>query len=220
MDVIRNYPPNTVIIADEQIAGRGKQDRKWFSERSNNLYMSLSIEATNDRVNYSNYSFLISIAMIRAIEELVKKPPILKTKWPNDILVNNKKVGGILLEMDWQKHLLVIGIGLNLNRHPNRSETTLFEPSDLSSEGYILSRQDIIDQFLKYFGTYSQILEEQGFEPIRNIWLGYAYNLGKEITVKVNSLITNGIFENMDQDGSLVLVTENGKVYIKSADIF
>jgi BirA family biotin operon repressor/biotin-[acetyl-CoA-carboxylase] ligase len=220
MDVIKNYPPNSIIIADEQTRGRGKQDRKWFSEKSSNLYMSLAIEASDGQINYSNYSFLTAIAMVRTVEELTGGKMEMKTKWPNDILANGKKIGGILLERDLQRSLLVIGIGLNLDRHPEMPETMMFEPTDLKREGFSLGREEVLAKFLEYFDFYCQKLESQGFSPIRNDWLGYAYGFGKKIAVKVNSSVIEGIFEDLDRDGTLLLVTETGRMSISSADIF
>jgi BirA family biotin operon repressor/biotin-[acetyl-CoA-carboxylase] ligase len=220
MDVIKNYAPNTVIIADEQTRGRGKQNRKWFSENSNNLYMSLSIEANDSRIDYSNYSFLTAIAMVKTLENLANRPIGLETKWPNDLLVNGKKTGGILLEMDSSRGLLVIGLGLNIDRHPEKLESMAFSPTDLSTEGYSFRKQDIIDKFLEQFRSYSTILHTHGFRPIGDEWIRYAYNFKRKITVKTNSLNTTGIFEDLAQDGSLVLSTERGRIIVRSADIF
>jgi BirA family biotin operon repressor/biotin-[acetyl-CoA-carboxylase] ligase len=220
MDVITSYPPNTVIVAEEQTKGRGKQERRWFSEKSNNLYMSLSIRADDSEIDYSNYSFLVAIAVVKALEKLVEKQINLKTKWPNDILVNDKKTGGILLEMDRQKQLLVIGLGLNLDRHPARSETMLFAPTDLLAEGFSLRKDNVLEEFLDYFEIYSSLFSRSGFGPIGDEWIKYAYNFGREITVKINSSSVKGIFRDLRQDGSLLLATEDGEILVRSADIF
>ena len=98
MNVAKNFKANTIIIAQKQTSGKGKGNRVWNSENNNNLYFSLIIEANNNKLDYSQVSFITSVAMRYAISEFDNKNNSIISKWPNDILINNKKAVGILLE--------------------------------------------------------------------------------------------------------------------------
>lgn len=220
MDVIKNYPVNTIVVADRQTKGRGKNDREWISNESENLYISLSVESKNKNVNYSYYTFLSSVVVIEAIKSLITEDINIKSKWPNDVLVNGKKFCGILLERDLQRNFIVIGIGINVNSHPELIDKMLFKPTNLLEEGISIKKEEILEKFVNIFEEYSNRLLNEGFEWLRKEWLKYAYNLGKEINVKLKDLQVNGIFEDIDKDGTLLIMTEAGIAKILSGDIF
>lgn len=220
MDVIKNYPVNTIIVANRQTKGRGKDNRNWISDRSNNLYMTLSIKSNDNKIDYSHYSFLSSITVIETIKSFSKKDINIKSKWPNDVLINNKKFCGILLERDIQKQFLSVGIGINIDNHPDLNNKMIFQPTDLLNEGFIFNKNEVLEKFIKIFEEYSNRLLNEGFEWLRKEWLKYAYNLGKEINVKIRDIQIKGIFEDLDEDGTLLIMTEDGIIRIMSGDIF
>lgn len=220
MDVIKEYPVNTALVADRQTAGRGKYGRKWVSEGNENIYLTLSLDTSNPSPDYSHYTFLSAISMIETIRKLANKPINITTKWPNDVLLDRKKFCGILLERDLQKNFLAIGIGVNVDSYPEMPERMLFQPTSLWNEGITLKRFDIINEFLNIFDKYSNQLLNSGFSDIRRQWLNYAYNLGKTITVKTKNIDLEGIFENLDEDGTLLLKTNDCTRRVLSGDIF
>ena len=97
MDEIKNFPVNTLLFSDKQTNGRGKNHRCWNSENNSNLYMSLSMEASDKNMNYSNLSFLASLCILNTINYFTNNKLNVQTKWPNDVLIDGKKVCGILL---------------------------------------------------------------------------------------------------------------------------
>ncbi len=216
MNVVKKYDFNTVLVAEKQNSGKGKGDRIWVSQKSNNIYMSILINANDEKINYFNYSFLSAISVLKTIEILANKNVDLKVKWPNDVLINNKKFCGILLEKDRDK--LVIGIGINIDNYP---ENTLFKATSLKEEGINLKKEDVINKFVEIFEKFSNKLQStNNFEEIKSIWLNYAYNLGKKIKVSGKNEI-EGIFKDLDSEGTLILEIENGEIYkIVSGDIF
>ena len=113
MNVAKNFKAKTIIIAQKQTSGKGKGNRVWNSENNNNLYFSLIIEANNNKLDYSQVSFITSVAMRYAISEFDNKNNSIISKWPNDILINNKKAVGILLEFDNNKLIIKSIIGKN-----------------------------------------------------------------------------------------------------------
>lgn len=219
MDYIKKYNTNTIVIANKQTQGRGKNTRTWISNKSKNLYMAISIDTKNKNINYFNYCFLSALAMVKSIEYLINKDINIKIKWPNDILLNNKKIGGILLENDLQKNLLVIGIGLNINNSPDLSNA-LFPPTDIEKEGFIIDKENLIDIFVNYFEKYSIDIIKNGFINVRKELLKYFYNLNNTITIKNNDEELTGIFADIDEDGTLILKYNDKIKKISSGDIF
>lgn len=214
MIVAKDFPENTVIVAQKQESGRGKGNRIWNSDNNNNLYFSLNIKADKNHLDYSQLSFIASLAMRYSIKEYDKNNNSIISKWPNDVLINEKKVCGILLEFDQSKKILDIGIGVNIDCCPNN---VLFKATSLKNENIIVTKYDILKFFLKNFTFLLKEWETEGFSIIREKWLQDCYKLKQEIEVNGN----RGIFEDIDKDGTLIMTLPNGqKYYVKSGDVF
>ncbi len=212
MNVVKNFKANTIIIAQKQTSGKGKGNRVWNSENNNNLYFSLIIEANNNKLDYSQVSFITSVAMRYAISEFDNKNNSIISKWPNDILINNKKAVGILLEFDNNK--LIIGPGVNINFFPDNVN---FNATSLKNEGIIVDKYTLLKRFLANFDYLFKEWEQNGFSSIRTKWLKSSYKLHQ--TIKVGDI--EGIFEDIDNDGTLIVKMANGKYhFVKSGDVF
>lgn len=212
MNVVKNFKANTIVIAQKQTSGKGKGNRVWNSENNNNLYFSLIIEANNNKLDYSQVSFITSVAMRYAISEFDNKNNSIISKWPNDILINNKKAVGILLEFDNNK--LIIGPGVNINFFPDNVN---FNATSLKNEGIIVDKYTLLKRFLANFDYLFKEWEQNGFSSIRMKWLKSSYKLHQ--TIKVGDI--EGIFEDIDNDGTLIVKMANGKYYfVKSGDVF
>lgn len=212
MNVAKNFKANTIIIAQKQTSGKGKGNRVWNSENNNNLYFSLIIEANNNKLDYSQVSFITSVAMRYAISEFDNKNNSIISKWPNDILINNKKAVGILLEFDNNK--LIIGPGVNINFFPDNVN---FNATSLKNEGIIVDKYTLLKRFLANFDYLFKEWEQNGFSSIRTTWLKSSYKLHQ--TIKVGDI--EGIFEDIDNDGTLIVKMANGKYhFVKSGDVF
>lgn len=206
---------NFLIVADEQTAGRGRVSRTWHSPKGN-LYFSLLLKQKLPLLQAAQLVFLSAIAMGETLElALNKNGPInLSYKWPNDILVNQAKLGGILLETnvcsdspicEW----LVIGIGINLAHHPELEELA-YKATSAYALGYKTRPDEILDNFMRNFISCYRLWAVKGFMPIRELWLNKAYKLGQTITVKQNTKESTGVFEGLDEHGNLLL-SLNGK---------
>lgn len=216
MDYIKQFTTNTVVITNKQTQGRGKGNRSWISQKSNNLYMAISIDSSNKNINYFNYCFISAITMIESLKELINEEIDIKIKWPNDILLNNKKICGILLENDLQKHVLIIGIGVNIDSSPIFNDKILFPPTDIKKEGFVVNKDELINMFLKKFKEF----DANDCNLIKNKLIKYFYNFGKEIIVKNNNEEISGIFKNIDNDGSLILDCGGIEKKFFSGDVF
>lgn len=219
MILAKKFPENTIVIARKQKSGRGKGDRVWESEDNNNLYFSMNVKSDKKKLDYSQLSFLASVAMRQAISAIQTSQPSnirasIVSKWPNDILINEKKACGILLEMDCANQMLIIGVGVNIDAFPSG---TLFKATSLKQEGIITDRYSLLKEFLNNFNFLLKEWIEVGFSSIRDKWISACYRLNQEIEVDCQ----RGIFRDLDKNGTLILELENGKkIMVKSGDVF
>lgn len=218
MDDVKKYPLNTVVYADMQNKARGKSDRVWKC-KDGNLYFSFSIDSSKQNLNYFNLSFLSAYCMLEAIKFFDKKNNLIQVKWPNDILINNKKCVGILLENDFKTKMLVVGIGVNINYFPQLN--TIFEATSLENEGIFANKKELLLKFLEIFDYYYMDWLENGFEKIHKKWLENAYNYKDEIKVKITEdKYIVGIFDDFDNDGTLSLKLDDKHIKITSGEIY
>ena len=212
MDEIKKYPLNTFLTAKEQTKGRGKDNRVWTSKRSNNLYFAFNIEV-DKYINY--YSFISSLCVLKAIKDIFKDNIKLNLKWPNDVLLNEKKFCGMLLEKN--DNILVVGIGINIDFFP---DNTNFKATSLLNEGFELDKNIFVNNFIKNFETLQNNINTFGFNVIKNEWLNFAYKINEEIKVKIDNVEYIGIFDTINEDGALILKTKKEEKKFYSADVF
>lgn len=183
-----------IIIANEQSSGIGRMNRDWVSQRGN-LFLSIILQF-NDNVRISDYSFLSAICIGKTLEEFDIKT---KFKWPNDIIYQDKKLCGILLQNETINNLnnLVIGIGLNLKSAPSYA---------ISLEKHDIAREDFLNKLIKNFENYHLKYQQFGFSTIKNLWLKNAFKLNEIITLSNKQ---TGLFKGIDDEGNLILEDSN-----------
>lgn len=195
-----------IIIADKQLSGKGRYDRKWLSF-DGNLYFS-TIIAIKDIGNIYNYSLLTACILGATLKRFSIQT---QYKWPNDIILSHKKLAGILLQSQTlnKTHYLVIGIGLNLEDSPDYA-TSLKE--------FKINKIDFLNEFTIIFDEYLEKYKNFGFLPIKNEWKNNAYKIGEKIKLSNNK---DGIFKDVDNCGNLILESSTGKIEkILSEDVF
>ncbi len=214
-------PEGTVVWAREQTAGRGRRGRSWVSD-AGNLYCSLLLRPDCHAYKAMQLSFVASLAMAEAIASVLPKGTFVNCKWPNDVLVEGRKVSGILLEsqtvplggMDW----LVIGAGLNVNDHPEDVE---FPATSLKREGCKdVSVERMLETFCLRFLAGFVTWKNLGFQPTRKAWIRRAAWIGKEITVRLERETLRGEFKSLDKDGALILLQDGNERRITAGDVF
>lgn len=203
----------TVILADVQSSGRGRCGKNWISPKDN-LYTSIIVR---DEINVSKltqFAFITAVAVGNTLLSLSSSLDI-KYKWPNDILVDNKKIAGILLETKASASWLVIGIGINILSSPEYA-TSLSQVCDLDVSSLILLEKLIIN-----FDRAKQKYLLEGFLPIRKMWLKRAYMIGSFINVSISNRLYSGIFSDIDQEGKIVISTyDNNLISLESGEVF
>jgi len=211
----------TLVWAREQTAGRGRRGRAWSSPPGN-LYCSLVLRPDAPAARASQLSFVAALGLGEAIGALVPPLVALRYKWPNDVLLNEGKVAGILLEsegsrdgaLDW----LVLGLGVNVVSHPDDAERPA---TSLHAEGAAdATAERLLEGFARCFLAWVDRWLEDGFEPVRAAWLARAAGVGKPIRVRLEREELAGRFAALDTDGALLLDTAAGRRRVTAGDVF
>ncbi|MBL6933533.1 MAG: biotin--[acetyl-CoA-carboxylase] ligase [Rhodospirillales bacterium] len=214
-------PEGIVVWAREQTAGRGRRGREWVS-KAGNLYCSLLLRPNCHAFKAMQLSFIASLAMADTAASVLPKGTFVNCKWPNDVLVEGRKISGILLEsktvplggMDW----LVIGVGLNIKHYPEDVE---FPATSLDREGAKdVTPEILLENFTRRFLAGYVTWKNLGFQPTRKAWLRRAAWLGQEITVRLERETLKGEFKALDKDGALILLHEGNERRITAGDVF
>ncbi|MBO8162968.1 MAG: biotin--[acetyl-CoA-carboxylase] ligase [Brevibacillus sp.] len=219
----KGAPEGTLVVADQQTGGRGRLGRVWHSPKGTGIWMSLILRPHIELTRAPQMTLLTAVAMARAVQSETGLEA--QIKWPNDILINEKKVCGILTELNAESdriNYLVIGIGINVNQQPQDYPPELRSTAtSLRIEaGQPFHRAMLIQTFCKQFEQLYREYLEHGFAPIKARWEAYATTLGKMLTVRTQHTTIEGRAVGLDPDGVLVVEDRDGvrhKVY--SADI-
>jgi BirA family transcriptional regulator, biotin operon repressor / biotin---[acetyl-CoA-carboxylase] ligase len=216
-------PGRLWITASRQMAGKGRQGRVWVSEPGN-LYASLLlIDPARDVTALGTLPLAVACgvhATLAALTGMARRD--LKIKWPNDILVDGKKICGILLESATPDHghlAVAIGIGINIAHHP---DPALYQATDLTQLGIVISPHDLFPHLASAMAATLEAWNHgRGFPQIRAEWLRLAKGQGDMITVNLPNGPVQGRFDDIDAEGRLVLTLQNGQTRsISAGDVF
>lgn len=201
----------TVVWAKRQTAGRGRRGREWVSVEGN-LYFSILLRMPYPMETMSQLSFVAANAVADAVQVAAPRGSFVNVKWPNDVLLEGKKIAGILLEgepnmktgmFDW----LVLGIGVNVATHPV-VEDGAYPATSLAAEGVTGDGLDVaavLDTLAKRFLAGLVTWRNLGFGPIRRHWLARAKGVGGPVTVRLPNETLEGVFGALDENGALIL---------------
>jgi BirA family biotin operon repressor/biotin-[acetyl-CoA-carboxylase] ligase len=208
------------ISSDVQTDGRGRRGKSWMSP-AGNLYASLLLTEPSSPALAPQLSFVAGLAVHDAV--VACAPGLaakLKLKWPNDVLLDGRKLSGMLIEAEGLPRFSVaIGIGVNCVSHP---ADTSYGATDLQANGVAISTQDMLAQLAAAMNArLAQWKAGTGFAAIRSDWLDRAASLGETIMVRLPERELTGIFHNIDDSGRLVLERPgNATETIAAGDIF
>ena len=206
----------SLVLADEQTSGRGRNGRKWYSPASAALAFSLILRPDKEETrSVGLFTALAALAVVEAIQTIPGnlKPRI---KWPNDILIENKKVCGVLVETSWigeKIDSLVIGVGVNVSREAVPSEEFLnFPATSLEEISHSkIKRIQLLHTILKSIPGWRNQLGRQSFQAA---WEGSLAFYGEKVNIiSENEPPRSGIVAGLDQDGGLQLKDINGRSF-------
>ncbi len=216
-------PDGTLVVAGEQTAGRGRKGRAWTSPPGN-LYASAVLRPDCPAAHGAQLGFVAATALGEALETLLPRGAEIRYKWPNDVLVGERKIAGILLEssltprgaIDWA----VLGLGVNVASHPSDAA---FPATHIEAEGgRDATPGAILSAFAHAFARVRGAWRDHGFAPLRRIWLERAWRLGEEVSVRTGAEDrVTGVFRDLSADGAMVLrLAGGGERSLSYGDVF
>ncbi|MBW2429271.1 MAG: biotin--[acetyl-CoA-carboxylase] ligase [Deltaproteobacteria bacterium] len=211
MDIARdlarkNCPDLTVVIAGRQTQGRGRLKRRWLSD-DGGLYFTMVLRPPIPVQLSFRVNFLASLTLAKVIREMLQIDAMVK--WPNDILVNERKIAGMLSELEAEADrvfFINIGMGVNVNNDP--SEVGKDASSLKKISGRQVSRKDLLTRFLEKFGNRMQTAD---FENVISEWKKYTVTLGRYVRIVTQREESQGLAVDVDENGSLVLELADGE---------
>ena len=213
-----------VILADEQAHGKGRHGRVWMSPAKGGIYMSCILRPKMPPNEIPRITLLAAVAVAKSIRGFTGLSAMIK--WPNDILINSKKVCGILTEMKAEQdtvNFVILGIGVNVNTKAKqlpKEASSLSEQLRQVNRDEKVSRVELAKTILETLEAEYEGLKEKGFKPIIEEWKHLSDMLGSRIKVILPNRTFEGQAHNIDADGSLVVRLDSGVLEkVSSGDI-
>jgi BirA family biotin operon repressor/biotin-[acetyl-CoA-carboxylase] ligase len=197
----------TLVWALQQTAGRGRRGRVWVSPPGN-LYISIVLRPDCSIGSAAQLGFVAALAVGDAFRAMLPRTERLTYKWPNDVLINSRKVAGLLLESETvvpeKLSFIVVGVGVNLSASPQGTE---FPATSIMEEGLgEIMPEVMLEQFTVYFRSWHTRWRAEGFVPVRAAWSAAAAIVrGEPIRVRLESRAFCGRFLDLDHEGNLLL---------------
>ena len=210
----------SMVIAEEQTAGKGRLGNQWLSPANEGIWMSLILRPPIMIKEASQMMILSSLAVNRAIWAYTQLP--IQIKWPNDLLINGKKVCGILTELKGkqdQVDYVVVGVGINVNLASSLNQVERPITSLAAECGKSIDRAVLLATILNVWEQWYDLYRKKGFQPIKQNWEQDTPIVGKKITARTPEGNVAGVVRGINQWGALVLQTKQGLKAIYSADI-
>jgi BirA family biotin operon repressor/biotin-[acetyl-CoA-carboxylase] ligase len=215
-------PEGTLVVAEQQNAGRGRLGRAWHSPLGKGIWMSFVLRPNIPIQSAPQLTLLTAVALSRCLLEFGVEAGI---KWPNDLYIQGKKVSGILTELSADPdriHYAIVGIGMNVNL---TSEEIPEELQDKATSlrvelGKKVDRTEVIQSFCRHFEQWYDLYLAEGFLPIKSVWEARSVSLGGQVVARTLQGEIRGLALEIDDIGALVLQTETGELKkIYSADL-
>ncbi len=213
----------TLICAEIQNAGKGRRGNIWESGSADGIYMSLIVRPAMEVAFAPQITLLVAIAICKAIRKQTKLEALIK--WPNDILIENKKVCGILTELELvaeetQIRGVVIGVGVNVNNESFPPTVADIATSLKIQSGQHVERKEIIRSFLQEFeAIYLQYIKEKEFKRFLTEYKSFCHTLLKEIKVTRGSTAFFGKAIDITNNGELVVSSNEGNVIVNAGEV-
>lgn len=223
-------PEGTLIVAQEQTQGKGRRGRGWTCEKGLDIYMSVILRPALTPMETAILTLVAAMAVVEAVRE--QTGVMASIKWPNDIVVDGKKLCGILTEMSSETdyvHYAVVGIGINTNRKGFPPEIAPVAASLAQILGECVRRSPLIAAVMNAFERrYGQFTQSRSLAPMREEYTALLVNLDEKVAVyrtlpgslqdKAEVAFT-GIARGIDEDGGLLVETEDGMQTVISGEV-
>jgi len=207
----------TVVVADTQIAGRGRRGRRWLDEPGQALLFSVLLRPICEQSQMAILSLGVAAACAESLISGYSIPIV--TKWPNDLLVAGDKVGGILLEQRGSG--VVVGVGLNVNGRPEVLQAQVGAPLTTLEEHYgaPLPRKEVLVSILEKIDDIYQQFQGGRFAEVVDRYRRFESVLGRKVCVRVEQEVVCGIAMALMDSGALVVNTLEGECEIVAGEV-
>lgn len=206
-------PEGTIVLAEEQTAGRGRMGRHWLSPRYSNLLFSILLRPPMQPEAVFVLTLVLALATIDGVEAVGGLSAAIK--WPNDLYVNEKKLGGILTEFSVKSQLVeyvVLGLGLNVNWNPDDKASVLYSATSIRAEtGVKISRTDVLVEILKRFEAYYGEVASGELDKFYERWNQRSMILGNQVEIQTPEGRIQGKATRIDYSGALIIRDEHGQ---------
>ena len=198
-----------IVISEEQTAGRGRQGKQWYSPDSGNIYMTIKFKNKND----APLSLIIGLLISESMDNVSGKKINAGLKWPNDLLFNNKKICGILVESEIVNNEIEFIVGIGINYSLPKKESWW---GDIGKLAEILPREKLINSILRAIISYT----ENGYPNWLAAWENRCMHIGDELKVISNNNQDEefGIFQGINEEGKMLLKTSSELKSISSGE--
>jgi BirA family biotin operon repressor/biotin-[acetyl-CoA-carboxylase] ligase len=212
MDVARaeaeaGTPEGTIVVAEEQTAGRGRFGRSWLSPAGKNIYVTVILHPTTNLLR--RLSMLTPLAVSLAIEAATGMTP--QIKWPNDVLLSGRKASGMMIETEFSgadPRYALVGIGLNVNYDIDpESEIADIATSVKAELGRETPREPILAALLNHMES---LYEQEDAEAVHAAWKSRLETLGRDVRLSFHGEVHEGLAEDVDAEGNLILLRPDG----------
>lgn len=215
------HPSGTLVVADQQTLGRGRRGRSWESPAGTGIFMTLMLKPDINPNNASMLTLVAAMATARAITEVTGEAA--QIKWPNDIVMNGKKVVGILTEMsaqfDYINHI-VVGIGINVHNEEFPEEIAKTASSLLLECGHRIHRASLIEVFLEEFERlYAVYLETEDMSGLQKEYDSLLVNRGRQVRVLDPKEPFEGKAMGITKKGELIVDTWESRKLVSSGEV-
>ena len=198
-----------VVISEQQTAGRGRQGKEWYSPNAGNIYMTIKFRDKNP----APLSLIIGLLISEAMDSVSGQKINAELKWPNDLLINKKKICGILIESEMSADEVEFIVGIGINYSLPKKESWWGEIGELAD---ILPRERLMNSILQNIINY----KENGYKNWKDAWEKRCMHIGIELTALSNNQKDTDIriFKGINEEGKMLLQTERGLKIISSGE--
>ena len=207
-------PQGNAFLVAEQTAGRGRMGRTWISHKNDGMYLSVILSPKRAQAEWPTLSFVASLAAIHTLNSVCPDVPV-SLKWPNDLMAEDRKLGGVLLEADGPH--AIVGCGVNIKNAPRISDSMWLSTDIAKYQSIIPEPKQLAEAYINNLENLFQIWQNFGPAPLLARWQDKSNIIGRHITVGLFDKTVTGICDALEPDGRLNLVDIDGNVHLITA---
>lgn len=215
----QHVPEGTLVMSEEQTAGRGQLGRNWYNPKHVNIAASVILRPELPIRDASKLTLMAASAFAKALNARDLDVTI---KWPNDLLLNGKKIGGILTEMQTEGdriQAVILGFGMNVNGDEIPTELAHRATSLYLETGTRYHRSELLAELLEELETEYDRFLDVGFVPVRLNWMKHAAYLNESVTLSGSRTSRTGVMRGISDEGALLLEVDGKVEPVYSAEI-